>query len=132
LFDEGLCFFVVISVLKDDVRDNKSDRAGDALNAVDKNVFLVFVCILYKFDNSIEEALNVLVLRVLEEKGKIFDSLIFKPVFAIISSAVDYVLDLMLIQRIIIFCHLFPRDIQPLNNLTAFLLAFLTLSSSLF
>lgn len=95
LFDEGLCLFVVISVLKDDVCDNKGDRSGDALNAMYKDVFFVFVCILYKVDNSVEETLDVLVLGVFEEKGEILNSLIFEPVFTVVSSAVDYVLDLV-------------------------------------
>ncbi len=35
LFDEGFSFFVVVAILEDDVSNNKGNRAGNTLNAMD-------------------------------------------------------------------------------------------------
>ncbi len=64
LFDERFCFFVVVAVLEDNVCDNKGHRPGNSLNAVDEDIFLVFMCCLDEFDNFVEKTLYILVLRV--------------------------------------------------------------------
>lgn len=130
LFDKRLSFFVVVSILKDDICYNQGNRARYALNTMNKNVLFVFVCVLNEVNDPIKETLNILILRVFEEKGKISDFFRLKPILAIITCAVYNVFDLMFLKSVIIFCNFFAWDVKSLDNFAAFLLTFLSFTSS--
>lgn len=131
LLNKRLSFFVIVSVLEDNIRYDQGYRTRYTLNAMNKNILFVFVRILNEVNNSIEKTLYVLILRVFEEKSKIGNVCWFEPIFAIITSTVYNMFNFMLLKNFIIFCNFFTWDIQSLNNFTAFLLTFLSFTSSL-
>lgn len=132
LLNERLRFFIVVSIFKDDICYNQGNRARNALNTMNENILFVFVCVLYKVNDSIKETLNILILRVFEEKGKVSDFFRLKPILAIITCAVYNVFDLVFLKSLIIFCNFFARNVKSLDNFTAFLLTFLSFTSSFF
>lgn len=131
LLNERLSFFVIISVLENNICYDQGNRARYSLNAMNKNILFVFVCILNEIDNSIEKTLNVLILRIFEEKSKVGDVCRLEPIFAIIACTIYNMFNLMLLKDFIIFCNFLTRDIQSLYDFTAFLLTFLSFTSSL-
>lgn len=68
LLDEGLCLFVVVAVLEDDVGDNEGDGSRDALNAVDEDVLLPLLAVLDQVYHPVKQALDVFVLGVLKKQ----------------------------------------------------------------
>lgn len=132
LLYERLRFFVVVSILKDDICYNQGNRARYSLNTMNENILFVFVCVLYEVNDSIKETLNILILRVFEEKGKVSDFFRLKPILAIITCAVYNVFDLMFLKGVIILSNFFAWDVKSLDNFTAFLLTFLSFTSSFF
>lgn len=62
-----------------------------------QHIDLVFLSILDEVDDSVEKALDVLVLRVLQEKGEVDDSFTLKPVLTIVPSTIYDSLDSVLL-----------------------------------
>jgi hypothetical protein len=110
LLYKTLRFFVVIPIFENYVSNYEGYRPGNALNAMDEDILLVLMGILDELDNSVKQALDVLVLRVLQEKSQILDSLFLKPVLAVVSCAVYDVLDLVFFEEF--------RNSLPLSSLT--------------
>lgn len=132
LFNEGFSLFVVITVLKDNISDNKGYWSGYALNTMDKDIFLVFMGILDEVNNSIKKTFDILILWIFEEEGEIRNSFGLKPILTIIPSTIDDVFDLVLLQSVKIFGDFLSRHIETFDNFAAFLLALLPFASSLF
>lgn len=125
--DYLFCFLVVISKLKDNKCYNDGYRTRYALNAMNQNIGLVLLAIQDEVNGSIEQTLNILVLRIFQEKGQIIYILILEPVFAVVSGAIYYRLYLIFLECLPRFCHLFPRNVNSLYYLTAFSLELLHL-----
>lgn len=132
LFDKRLGFFVVVTVFKDDVSDNKGDGSWDTLDAVDEYILFVFMSILDEVDDSVEETLNILVLRVFEEESKVGDTRGLEPVLAVVSCTVDDMFDLVFLEDGEIFGDFLSGEIESLYDLTALLLTLFPFASSLF
>lgn len=132
LLYKTLRFFVVIPIFENYVSNYEGYRPRDALNAMDEHIFLVLMGVLDELDNPVKQALDVFVLRVLQEKSQILDSLLLKPVLAVVSCAVYDVLHLIFLKSFVILCHFLAWHIQPLNYLAALLFAFLSLPSAFF
>ena len=131
LLNERLSFFVIVSILEDNICYNQGNRARYSLNAMNENILFFFVCILNEINNSIEKTLNVLILRIFEEKSKVGDVCRLEPIFAIITCTIYNMFYLILLKDLIIFCNFLTRDIKSLYDFTALLLTFLSFTSSL-
>lgn len=132
LLYKTLRFFVVIPIFENYVSNYEGYRSRDSLNAMDEHVLLVLMGVLDELDNSVKQALDVLVLRVLKEKSQILDSLLLKPVLAVVSCAVYDVLDLVFLKSFVILCHFLAWHVQALDYLAALLFAFLSLPPPFF
>jgi hypothetical protein len=64
LFDKRLSFFVVIPVLKNNISDNECHWSRNALDAMNENVFLVFMGSLNEINHFVKQTFDVLVLRI--------------------------------------------------------------------
>lgn len=132
LLYKTLRLFVVVPIFENYVSNYKGYRPRDSLNAMNKDIFLVLMGILDELDNSVKQALDVLVLGVLQKKSQILDSLLLKPVLAVVSCAVYDVLDLIFLKSFVILCHFLAWYIQALDYLAALLFAFLPFPPPLF
>lgn len=61
--------FVIISILENNIGNDKSNRTGDTLNTMNENIFFIFMCILNEINNSVKETLDILILRILKEES---------------------------------------------------------------
>jgi hypothetical protein len=94
---------------------------------MNQHIMLLLLALLDEIDGSVEEALDVLGLGVLEEKGQIGYSLRLLPVFAVITRTVDYCFDFVTLEGLPIFCHLLARNKDTVDDLVTFSLKFLLL-----
>lgn len=94
---------------------------------MNQHVMLLLLALLDEVDGSVEEALDVLGLGVLEEKGQIGYSLRLLPVVAVITRTVDYCFDFVTLEDLPSFGHLLARNKDTVDDLVTFFLKFLPL-----
>lgn len=68
-------------------------RPGNSLDTVNINSSILFLCLLHKFDNFVETALNVFSHMVFQVEWKVFDPILLVIVRTIIGCTVDNVSD---------------------------------------
>lgn len=76
-------------------------------------------------DDAIEQTLDTLNLRILQEERDILDPLGLIPILTVVSRTVNNTPNAIFLQHIIILSHLLPTHIQPLQNLRTILLKIL-------
>lgn len=95
------------------------------MDAVYQHVGFVLLAIQDEINHDVEEALDVLILRVLQEKGKVVYSFVLEPVFAIVSSAIHDRFYLVLLKCFHGFGYSLARYVDSLHNFAAFTLKLL-------
>lgn len=92
------------------------------MNAVNKYIILVFLAALNKLNGSIEQALNILVLRVLQKESQIRDTLALMPILTVVSRTVYHCLYLVFLDHLPALRYLLTTHKNTVKNLTAFTL----------
>lgn len=120
LLDETFSLFIVIAIGENQISNNKSDWSGNTLDAMNKYVSTITEGIVDKVDNSIKQTLNILILRILEEKSKvvvfwdwriILTSDWLKPVQAVISCTVYDIGNFIFFECLLVFSDDFPGKV---------------------
>ena len=125
LLDKKFSFLVIIPQFEDNVWDHKGNWSRYTLDAMNQNIYLVFLTVLDKLYWSVEQTLNILVLGIFEEISKIVYTSTFEPVLAVISCAVYYCFYFVLLQQLPTFCYLLPWYEYSIYDLIAFSLELL-------
>ncbi len=80
-------------------------RARYSLDTVHKHILFIFMSVLNELNCPIKETLDILILRVFQEKGQVVDSFISMPVLAIITCTVDDFCYIMSPKGLVVFSH---------------------------
>ena len=81
--------------------------------------------VLNELYRSVKQALDVLVLRVFQEKSEVVEAFVLVPVEAVVSGAVDDLGDVVAFEDLVVFGHFLPRDKQTLDDFVALFAEFL-------
>lgn len=127
LFYELLCLLIIKAKFEYNISNNDSDWSRDTLNTVNKNICLVLLAVNNKINSNVEQAFDILVLRIFEEKGEIIYSFVLKPILAIISSTVHYRFYLIFLKHLPWFGNSLTRNIHTFCYLAALTFKFLHL-----